>query len=156
MFHVTPQAWGAPSHKGLLMTLIPLTRTLSVVAALYVAAWATGLMLVWTDGDPRLVGFGLGLMAPGGGLAFYGHWPELAAILASAALAGWKREFAILAILGFAWFVVAAISLTHGPHPGMGWSAARWVVPAVTVLPALISLRVLLATFHRRYSISAR
>jgi hypothetical protein len=87
MLYVTPQAWGAPSHKGLLMTLILRTRALSVVAAFYVAAWATGLMLVWTDGDPRLVGFGLGLMAPGGGLAFYGHWPELAAVLASAALA---------------------------------------------------------------------
>ena len=46
------------------------------VATFYVGAWLLGAVLVVAAMDPRLTGFGLGLMDPGVGLAYHGHWPR--------------------------------------------------------------------------------
>ena len=54
------------------------------VATWYAGAWLLGAVLVFTAVDPRLTGFGLGLLAPGGGLAYHGHWAALALFVAAA------------------------------------------------------------------------
>jgi hypothetical protein len=100
------------------------------VATCYVGAWLLGAVLIAAAVDPRSTGFGLGLMAPGAGLAYHGHWAALAATVVAAVFAVRMRTFAVLA---WAWFALALLMLTHGPHPGEGWPEAQWVIPALTV-----------------------
>ena len=111
-------------------------------AVLYAAAWLAGLPLCLADVSPRLTGFGLGLMAPGGGLAFYGHWAEAAISLAGVGLLILMRRTVLTA---FSWAVVAAAPLTHDPHHGYVWTAGMWIVP---ILSATIALAAVL-TSHR-------
>jgi hypothetical protein len=115
-------------------------------ALLYLAAWLTGLVLTLTQLSARLTGFGLGLMAPGGGLAFYGHWAEAAISLAGVgALILMRRP----ALTVFTWLVVAAASLTHDPHHGYVWTAGEWIVPALSATTA-IALAVAAPVGYRR------
>jgi hypothetical protein len=104
-------------------------------ATWYLGAWSLGAVLVFAAVDPRLTGFGLGLMAPGAGLAYHGHWAALAVFVAAAVFAVRQRGFGVLA---WAWFALALLMLTHGPHPGEGWPAAQWVVPAATIPVAVV------------------
>ena len=111
-------------------------------ATWYFAAWVLGASLTVAALDPRLTGFGVGLMAPGAGLAYHGHWVELALVVAGVAFAVRIHAFGLLA---WAWFALAALMLTHTPEPGEAWPAAQWVVPIATapvvVAAAGLSLR---------------
>ena len=122
------------------------------VATFYVGAWLLGAVLVVAAMDPRLTGFGLGLMAPGAGLAYHGHWAALAATVAAAVFAARMRSFAVLI---WAWFALALLMLTHGPHPGEGWPEAQWVIPALTV-PIAVLGAVVAAGESRRHVRCAR
>ena len=120
-------------------------------ALLYAAGWLAGLLLCLGDVSPRLTGFGLGLIAPGGGLAFYGHWAEAAISLAGVGLLILMRRTVLTA---FSWAVVAAAPLTHDPHHGYVWMAGMWIVP---ILAPTIALAAVL-TSHRitNFGISVR
>ena len=101
---------------------------------LYFTAWLAGVVLALSGLSPRLTGFGLGLMLPGGGMAFYGHWAEAAISLAGVGCLVVMRRttFAV-----FSWLVVAAAPLTHDPHHGYVWMAGLWIVPALSAACAL-------------------
>ena len=98
---------------------------------LYFTAWLAGLVLALTELSPRLTGFGLGLMVPGGGLAFYGHWAEAAIALAGVGFLIAMRRTALAVLI---WLVVATAPLTHDPHHGYMWMAGLWIVPALSGL----------------------
>lgn len=118
-----------------------MSRRAGMLAAVYAVGWTVGAVLVAYGDNVRLSAFGLGLMAPGGGLAYYGHWPELLVLEVVLAWLARKREWALI---GYAWFAVGAVMLTHAPHPDMFWPAAVWVVPAATVVPALVCVALLI------------
>ena len=101
---------------------------------MYVTAWLAGLVLASTAPSPRLTGFGLGLMLPGGGMAFYGHWAEAAISLAGVGCLVLMRRTALAM---FSWLVVAAAPLTHDPHHGYVWMAGLWIVPALSAACAI-------------------
>jgi hypothetical protein len=101
---------------------------------MYVTAWLPGLVLASTAPSPRLTGFGLGLMLPGGGMAFYGHWAEAAISLAGVGCLVLMRRTALAM---FSWLVVAAAPLTHDPHHGYVWMAGLWIVPALSAACAI-------------------
>jgi hypothetical protein len=113
-------------------------------ALLYVTVWLVGLVLAFSGLSPRLTGFGLGLMVPGGGMAFYGHWAEAAISLAGVGYLILTRRIA-LGVL--AWLVVAATPLTHDPHHGYVWMAAQWILP---VISATVAIAMALAAFSSR------
>jgi hypothetical protein len=122
-------------------------------ATWYLGAWSLGAVLVFAAVDPRLTGFGLGLMAPGAGLAYHGHWAALAVFAAAAAFAVRLRVFGVLT---WAWFALALLMLTHGPDPCEGWLAAQWVVPVVTVPVAVVGALVAAGISFRRVSSAHR
>ncbi|NKX86842.1 hypothetical protein [Nocardia coubleae] len=97
--------------------------------------WVLGAVCVLASSNARLTSFGLGLMAPGGGLAYYGHWPELVALTALLVWLAGRGEWSVCAYI---WFAIAAVSLSHSPHPGHLWQAATWVIPVVSVVPGLV------------------
>jgi hypothetical protein len=101
---------------------------------LYSTAWLAGLVLALTGLSPRLSGFGLGLMVPGGGMAFYGHWAEAAISLAGACCLTLMRRTALAVLI---WLVAAATPLTHDPHHGYVWMAGLWIVPALAATAAI-------------------
>jgi hypothetical protein len=102
---------------------------------LYAAAWLAGFVLCLAELSPRLTGFGLGLIAPGGGLAFYGHWAEAAiSLLGVGSLIVMRRTV----LTAFSWAVVAAASLTHDPHHGYVWAAGQWIVPILSATIAAV------------------
>jgi hypothetical protein len=101
---------------------------------LYFTAWLAGLVLALTGLSPRLTGFGLGLMVPGGGLAFYGHWAEAAISLAGVGCLILMRRSALAVLI---WLVVAASPLTHDPHHGYMWMTGLWIVPALSATTAI-------------------
>jgi hypothetical protein len=113
-------------------------------ALLYVTAWLVGLVVAGSELSPRLTGFGLGLMVPGGGLAFYGHWAEAAISLAGVGYVILMRRIAVGAL---AWLVVAAAPLTHDPHHGYMWMAGHWIVP---VLSATVAIAIALTALSGR------
>ena len=113
---------------------------------LYCAAWLAGLALAWTELSPRLTGFGLGLLVPGGGLAFYGHWAEAAISLAGVGCLIVMRRTALAVLI---WLVVAAAPLTHDPHHGYMWMAGLWILPALSAATA-IAIALAAPASHRR------
>jgi hypothetical protein len=115
----------------------------------YVTAWFAGLLLVLTAMSPRLTGFGLGLMVPGGGLAFYGHWAEAVISLAGVGCLLLTRRTALAM---FTWVVVAAASLTHEPHHGYVWTAGQWIVPVLSATVAVVAALAALATRRHGHS----
>jgi hypothetical protein len=120
-------------------------------ALLYVTAWLAGLVLAFSELSPRLTGFALGLMVPGGGLAFYGHWAEAGISLAGVGCLILMRRIALGA---FAWLVGAAAPLTHDPHHGYVWMAGQWTVP---VLSATVAIAIALPALRsRRAWVAAR
>ena len=100
----------------------------------YFTAWLAGLVLALTGMSPRLTGFGLGLMFPGGGMAFYGHWAEAAIALAGAGYLIVKRRTALAVLI---WLVTAATPLTHDPHHGYMRMAGLWIVPTLSAAIAV-------------------
>jgi hypothetical protein len=130
-----------------------LRPNLKGVATWYVGAWWLGVVLVFAAADARLTGFGLGLMAPGAGLAYHGHWAALAVVVAAAVFAVRLRTFAVL---GWVWFVLAVLMLTHGPDPCEGWPEAQWVIPAVTAPIAVIGAVAAAGASLRRVSSARR
>jgi hypothetical protein len=120
-------------------------------ALLFVTAWFVGLVVAGSELSPRLTGFGLGLMVPGGGLAFYGHWAEAAISLAGVGYVILMRRIALGTL---AWLVVAAAPLTHDPHHGYMWMAGQWIVP---VLSGTVAITIALtALSSRRVWVAAR
>jgi hypothetical protein len=115
----------------------------------YLSAWLAGLLLVLTALSPRLTGFGLGLMVPGAGLAFYGHWAEAVISLAGVGCLLLMRRAALTM---FTWALVAAASLTHDPHHGYVWSAGQWIVPVLSATVAVVAALTALATRPRGHS----
>jgi hypothetical protein len=105
----------------------------------YFAAWLAGLVLVLTDLSPRLTGFGLGLMVPGGGMAFYGHWAEAAIALVGVGCLMAMRRIAPAVLI---WIVAAAAPLTHDPHHGYMWMAGLWLVPALSGLSGAAAIAI--------------
>jgi hypothetical protein len=118
----------------------------------YVTAWLAGLLLVLTAMSPRLTGFGLGLMVPGGGLAFYGHWTEAVVSLAGVGCLLLTRRTAPAM---FAWVVVAAAPLTHEPHHGYVWTASQWIVPVLSATVAIVAALAARATRRRGHAWAA-
>jgi hypothetical protein len=113
-------------------------------ALLYITVWLVGLVLAFSGLSPRLTGFGLGLMVPGGGMAFYGHWAEAAISLAGVGYLVLTRRIALGAL---AWLVAAATPLTHDPHHGYVWMAGQWTLP---VISATVAIAMALAAFSSR------
>jgi hypothetical protein len=103
-------------------------------ALLYFTAWLLGLVVAVSELSPRLTGFGLGLIVPGGGLAFYGHWAEAAISLVGVGYLIAMRRTALGALI---WLVVAAAPLSHDPHHGYVWTAGQWIVPVLSATVAI-------------------
>lgn len=118
----------------------PLTpRRVWPVAAL---GWAAALLVVASAPGDRLIGLALGVLFPGGGLAFYGHWPEFALVVSTVVALAARRMVGILALL---WAGAALFEITHDPAPDQRWPFASVVIPvlfAATVV-ALFAARYL-------------
>lgn len=103
----------------------------------YPACWLVGVLLATTVANDRIVGLGLGLQWPGGGLLLYRHWIEFALVqvLVLVSCVQARRTghwWGLLAV----WVVVPLFLLTHSPGHHGAWMPAVVVVASVGAIGA--------------------
>jgi hypothetical protein len=118
-------------------------RTFAVVAAV----WALGLLVEVLDISPSATAAGLGLMLPGGGQLYTGHW-----VWAAVAFVGFLLAFVVFWLLSPLWLPVAvwlgSAGLAAMYADGTGHEWTRVGVPAALAAVLVASVVARLAAFR--------
>src|SRR5688500_6682212 len=109
--------------------------------AAYGACWLGGAVLAAAGPADRIVGLGLGLQWPGGGLLLYRHWAEFVVVqvfVAAGCLQAVRtgRWSGLLTV----WLVVPMFLLTHEPGHHGAWQPAVSVVALIGAAGAVALL----------------